>query len=84
MDTFIELNDIGEAVMLTDETILLVQGMSGIDETHTEDEVSVKDALVAANKWNVGSYHPDIYVRTPNHLQVCYRDIIIGFIHRPS
>ena len=63
-------------------TIKMVQKNHGIDMPNDESVVMVKDALKAVNDYNIGKYHPDIEVSTPDHFQVVVGNEIVGFIAR--
>lgn len=42
------------------EMVEVTEGMVDVDETVTE--ITVKEALVKLNNFNIGKYHPDVYV----------------------
>ena len=79
MGTYIKLEDIGKAILVTG-AVRVVSGHSDIN--HSDEKVELSDALKSVNQFNIGYYHPDVYVSTPNHLQVVIGDVIMGFIPR--
>jgi hypothetical protein len=68
--------------VISEGTILVEQGHADMDFAYSEEQASIADALVAVNKYNIGEYHPDMYVCTPDHWQVVVNSEIVGFIAR--
>ena len=60
--------------------VRVVQGHGDIPESESDTEIAVLDAILAANRYNVGYYHPDVYVSTPDHYQVISGNNVVGFI----
>ena len=65
------------------ELVRVQQGHADIDSSHSESMMSHEDALVVVNRYNIQEFHPDVYVVTPDHMQVTTeRSEIIGFVLR--
>lgn len=69
----------------TTSEVLLHQAHSEIEEWDEKEWVSVEYALDAANAFNIGQNHPDVYIDTPYHDQVVdQHGEIIGFVENEA
>ncbi len=80
MLNYVDLKDVTKP--LEELAVLIQQGHDDIELSHSSAVMGVKEALVVANDYDIGKYHPDVYVKFPDHLQVIDNNRIVGFVKR--